>query len=263
MRSSPPRHIVNPLTQGAWDIRFDWGLTGARNVSDPRGAVVVVDILSFTTAVTVAVARGSAVYPYPSSSSSADADAVRFAHTHGAALAVSRRAVSPDHPWCLSPAVLLAQELPPRLVLPSPNGSTIAASVDGSPVVAASFRNAAAVAAWLRQEGFATRGRPVTVIAAGERWPDGTLRPALEDLLGAGAVIASLRGEDRSCSPEAAMAAAAFEAARPDLATVLLHTASGQELQQAGFEDDVRVATALQVEDVVPCLRDGAFANVG
>jgi len=53
----------------------------------------------------------------------------------------------------------------------------------------------------------------VAVIASGERWPDGSLRPALEDLLGAGAVLAALRKQHAGpLSPEAAEAADCFEA---------------------------------------------------
>src|SRR5205814_330300 len=92
---------------------------------------------------------------------------------------------------------------------------------------AASIRNAAAVAGWLsRQEG------PISVIAAGERWEDGTWRFAVEDLVAAGAVIAHLEGHR---SPEAASAVAAFNAARDELLAVLQGCSSGRELMNRGF----------------------------
>ena len=96
-----------------------------------------------------------------------------------------------DQPWSLSPAALLRAPYTPRLVLPSPNGSTIAAAASGL-VLAACLRNASAVGRWLAAHGYGTPSRPVLVVPAGERWPDGSLRPSLEDGLGAGAVIAAL-----------------------------------------------------------------------
>ena len=82
-----------------------------------------------------------------------------------------------------------------RLVLPSPNGSTVSArlAAAGATVVGVSLRNAAAAAAWVRARA---GDGPVAVVAAGERWYDGPLRPAAEDLWGAGAFIAAL-GETR------------------------------------------------------------------
>lgn len=62
--------------------------------------------------------------------------------------------------------------------------------------------------------------RPATTIAAGERWPTGELRPALEDLLGAGAIITALGLRD-ALSPEAAAAAAAWRDQRHDINQVI------------------------------------------
>ena len=45
-------------------IRFDWGAAGARAAEGEAGALVVVDVLSFSTAVTIMTGRGSMVYPH-------------------------------------------------------------------------------------------------------------------------------------------------------------------------------------------------------
>ncbi|MEV6683610.1 hypothetical protein AB0N09_43280 [Streptomyces erythrochromogenes] len=117
-----------------------------------------------------------------------DKTASVFAVERSAAIAVGRRAATSDSPWPLSPAALREAPFATRPVLPSPNGSAIAAvTTPGSTVVAGCLRNASAVGRWLAVRGYGTSRLPVPVIAAGERWPDGSLRPAPEDLLGAGA----------------------------------------------------------------------------
>jgi len=215
--------------------------------------LVIIDVLSFTTAVTVAVERGVAVYP----AVRPDERAVQLAHDVGAELAVGRSEVTDEHPWSLSPAALRSALAPARLVLPSPNGSAIASAADGV-VVAACLRNALAVAAWLSEE-YGTRDKPVTVIAAGERWPDASLRPALEDLLGAGAVLAALaqRGAFAE-SPEAASARMTYESTE-SVRDAVRRCASGVELATGGFGQDIEVAVELGTSTVVPVLIDGAF----
>jgi 2-phosphosulfolactate phosphatase len=225
--------------QEGYGVRFDWGGVAAARAA---GILVIVDVLSFTTAVSVAVERGIAVYP------AACADE-QLARDVSAALAVGRHEVSDEQPWSLSPAALRAAPAPQALVLPSPNGSAIAAALEGE-VVAACLRNARAVAEHVRGR------RPVTVIAAGERWPDASLRPALEDLLGAGAVLSALAAGDES--PEAAAARLAFEAT-PSAADAVRACASGVELAGDGFAADVEVAVEIDASDVVPVRADGAF----
>ncbi|WP_427168214.1 hypothetical protein ACQF4J_42955 [Streptomyces sp. C1-1] len=71
------------------------------------------------------------------------------------------------------------------------------------------------------RQGHGTAERPLAVIAAGERWPDGSLRPALEDLLGAGAIIDELVSHGAGpLSPEAAAARACFTGT-PDVAAAV------------------------------------------
>ncbi|MFD3533976.1 2-phosphosulfolactate phosphatase [Streptomyces sp. NPDC058664] len=238
-------------------VAFGWGPVEARVLVPSAACVVVVDVLSFTTAVGVAVEGGTAVHPYRWR----DATAVAYARERGAVLAVGRSEATPTHPWTLSPAALRAAPapVPGRLVLPSPNGSTIAAEAEegGATVVAASLRNHSAVARWLTDRGYGSAGRPLAVIAAGERWPDGSLRPALEDLLGAGAVLSGLAGP-YTLTPEAT-AAATLWAATEDPVTALHGCDSGRELYEYGFPQDVAVAAEVDSSTAVPVLVDGAF----
>lgn len=237
-------------------IRFDWGPVGAEAIVDGADVAVVVDVLSFTTAVTVAVDKGMRVLPYRWR----DASAASYAEARGAALAVGRSVGDRTGEVSLSPRSIARADNIDRLVLPSPNGSTIAFTLAerGAVVVAASLRNAGAVAAWLAPR--LTTGAAVAVVAGGERWPDDSLRPAVEDLWGAGAVISGLlRSGVAGPSPEALMAARAYDAIATDIPTQLVSTASGRELVTAGFAGDVAMAAELDVSAVVPVLGDDGF----
>ncbi|MFF0543995.1 2-phosphosulfolactate phosphatase [Nocardia thailandica] len=246
--------------QQGWGVRLDWGRAGAAAVGPGSAVLVVVDVLSFTTAVSVLADAGTTVLPYRWR----DETAAAHAAAHGAALAVGRREVSAARPWSLSPAALRAAPFTERLVLPSPNGSAIAASVTGTPVVAASLRNAGAVADWILAQGWGTAARPVSIVAAGEQWPGtDTLRPAVEDWLGAGAVAAALAaGGAGPPSPEALVAAAAHTP-DADLAALVTDSASGRELAGNGFAADVAVAVELGASAAVPVLTPAGFVDHG
>ena len=85
------------------------------------------------------------------------------------------------------------------------------------------------------------------------------MRPAFEDLVGAGAVLSGL-GADQ-CSPEARAAIGAFQAVGDNIEQLLLDCASGQELDQIGFGGDVRMAAQINVSRTAPLLEDGAFVD--
>jgi 2-phosphosulfolactate phosphatase len=138
-----------------------------------------------------------------------------------------------------------------RIVLPSPNGSTLSLAAASVTTVAGCLRNATTVGHEAQR-----LGRRITVIAAGERWPDGQLRPALEDLLGGGAVVSALAGRR---SPEAEMAQRVFESTFSRLRDALLGCASGRQLVEMGFADDVDIAAVWDVSRCAPVLMDGAF----
>ena len=169
-------------------VRFDWGPTGAAAIAEGADVAVVVDVLSFTTTLCVAVERGMTVLPYRWK----DERAAAYADERAATLAVGRleaRSLPGGAGVSLSPAAMARVSGVDRVVLPSPNGSSIAFGLadSGATVVGACLRNRTAVADWLP-----THGGTVAVVAAGERWPDGSLRPGAEDLWGAGAVLALL-----------------------------------------------------------------------
>ncbi|MDJ0391837.1 2-phosphosulfolactate phosphatase [Rhodococcus sp. G-MC3] len=252
MTSSSPHH------QLPYSIRFDWGLSGAEAIAMGSDVAVVVDVLSFTTTLSVALDVGATVVPW----TVRDDSAATYARRHDADLAVRRsEAVAGD--VSLSPATLRIGRPPTRLVLPSPNGSTISAYLaSGTSVcVGASLRNAPAVASWIKEN------RPptdvVSVVAAGERWPDDGLRPSIEDLWGAGFVIAEL---DRLCSgrtlsPEARMARDAWTAVRTRVPAELAESASGRELIDTGYRVDVDIAGEVNSSSTVPVLESGEFTD--
>jgi 2-phosphosulfolactate phosphatase len=256
-------------------VRMDWGLPGAEAIGADAAIAVVVDVLSFTTTLTVAVDAGAEVYPFRWN----DASAREFASEHDAVLAVGRfeaRDAGPSEPAVsLSPASIQATTGLRRIVLPSPNGSALARalSAGGATVIGAALRNRSAVAQWIAEllaanASAETGAKPwppaIAVIAAGERWPDGSLRPAVEDLWGAGAVVAALSelgvGDQ---SPEAWTAEAAFRGVAESLAAELAGCASGQELAMAGFADDVAIAADLDSSRCVPVLIGERFLNAG
>jgi 2-phosphosulfolactate phosphatase len=221
-------------------IHCEWSDRALDGV-DAGTAVAIVDVFSFATAVTLAVERGASVYPWSGEG----------APPENAIVGTDRSRTT----FSLSPESLLNIDTGTRLALPSQNGArlTAAAARVAGAVAVASLRNAPAVARWL--SGW--RG-DVVVIAAGERWPDGTVRFAIEDWLGAGAVLAQLPG---SKTAEAQLAAASFEASRAQLEAVLADSISGRELIARGFSADVALAAGYDSSSAVPVV--GADGWVG
>jgi len=209
-------------------------------------AVVIVDVLSFSTAVDIALSKGAEVLPYRWK----DASAKRFAAAKNAVLAGRRDARTP---YSLSPASLRSIAPGTRLVLPSPNGSTLALSAKRVPLFTACLRNAPAVA-----RHAATLGSRIAVIPAGERWNESSLRACLEDWIGAGAVLSELPG---TASPEAEMAVAAFSHFRRNPGPALFGCGSGKELVDKGFGEDVELALEYAVSPVVPVLAGDRFID--
>ncbi len=247
-------------TQSGFAYRCDWGLEGLEALAPDSAVVIVVDVLRFTSAVCCALEAGGVVLPYRWN----DATAVEYASQHDAVLAGRRE----DGALSLSPTDLLTMPADTRLVLPSPNGSTIAfraCELGVRHVVAGCLRNATATADVARQ---LADGGAISVIAAGERWGshDGSLRAAVEDVLGAGAILTALdpsaAATAPACSPEAAATRAAFVAARPRLYEALCNSASGRELLERGWEDDIATSAAYDVSTTACHLNGIEFQRI-
>lgn len=50
--------------QAEYDIRCEWDEGGVLELSRKSDVVIIVDVLSFSTCVDIATARGAIVYPY-------------------------------------------------------------------------------------------------------------------------------------------------------------------------------------------------------
>ena len=234
------------FAQETYVIRCEWGAQGIQQLIHRSEVIVVVDVLSFCTAVDIATTNGAMVFPYQGSSDAA----LAYAASKDAMLATPGR--TQREGYSLSPVSLLTIPSGTRLVLPSLNGSRLSLATGDTPTLAGCLRNAEAVARAAHQVG-----RAISIIPAGERWKsDGTIRFALEDWVGAGAIIHYLDG---SKSPEALAAESAFLSLRNNLHNALATTGSGQELITQGFEQDVALALEFGASHNVPQLQDGAY----
>lgn len=234
--------------QEKYDIRFEWGIKGIEVLGPISEVIIIVDVLSFTTSVDVAVGNGAIVYPYRFK----DDTVLTYAEEKGALIASGRGRA--DAAYSLSPVSLEHIPKETKLILPSPNGSILSLeAAKYGKTIAGCFRNARSVALEA-----ASAGRKITVIACGERWPDGTLRPALEDYAGAGAIIYHLSGKK---SPEAMLAEKAYLSISGELTGFIERCATGVELVERGFRGDVEMAAKVDVSSAVPILEEDRFVN--
>jgi 2-phosphosulfolactate phosphatase len=247
-------------------VHLEWGRAALDQASGRGDGIIIVDVLSFSTLVSLVTERGAAVRALAPDDiaelGGRAAVAERFdAHVSG------QNRDDPTARFTLSPASAVRVEAGDRLVVTSLNGAMLTANAAPAAFsVVASLRNCAAVgrfAAAAVRLGMVER---VTIVAAGEQWAEPAVaeertRFAVEDWLGAGAVARSGAAAGVSLSSEAEVAARGFAASRRDLHSVLAQCVSGRELIARGFDTDVSLAAATDVDEGVPWLRADGFVE--
>lgn len=231
--------------QKEFDIRLEWGKKGVEELAPISDVIIIVDVLSFSTCVDIATKNEALIFPYRWK----DDSAIQYAKNMNAELADFKRKITDG--FSLSPTSLLKIKSKTKLVLPSPNGSTLSLSTGTTPTLCGCLTNAKAVATLAKKYG-----NKISIIAAGEQWADNSLRVAFEDLVGAGAIISHLTG---NLSPESKTGLTIFENSKTTLLEDIKNCSSGKELIKRGFENDILLACDLNSSNNVPILKENYF----
>lgn len=227
-------------------------------LSSPRSSrlidatAVIIDVLRASTTVVRALQSGArAVVPVESPE-----QALHLRSTIPGALACGERGgLRPDgFDLGNSPLEYTPQAVRGRtILLTTSNGVRLFQSLSGAHSLCwGSLLNARDAAAFIVKQD-----RPAIIGCAGT-----DNRLALEDVIGAGAVVHELlaiSAESISALDDAARAAlVVFRAARADLHEALLHSSHARTLVRLGFSEDIALASKLNASTgILPILRDG------
>lgn len=243
----------NVFNQAPFQCRMDWGVRGAKEASDRGDIIVVVDVISFSSAMVNAVHNGVVVYPFPRTG-----DIKEFGELTGAEPCILERSRARELGLpSLSATSFNESHRGKKFVISSINGATcvkVATNKDNY-IFVGCFLNAEAVARVVNKIKKET-SKNITVIACGERWKSINdepleLRPSIEDYLGAGAILELLDGTK---SPEAKVCISAFRDSKDDLVELIKDSSSGRELLARGFPEDVSFCSRLNSFTEVPFL---------
>ncbi|WP_421379432.1 2-phosphosulfolactate phosphatase [Bacillus salacetis] len=242
--------------QTPYDCRLEWGRRGAREAAERGDILIIVDVLSFSSAVVSALHHGALIYPYPP-----DLDGIEYARLVEAEYILGRAEAARKGKPTLSPVSFNEGQGGKKYVLASLNGAYCTWIASGVPaLLAGSLLNASAAAAAANKIRKKVNCS-ITIVPCGEQWSDvkghdDTLRPSVEDYLGAGAILSCLKG---SKSPEALVCENAFNSSRSKISDLIWECGSGRELRERGFGNDVKHCSRLNALQVVPSLLGDHF----
>lgn len=217
-----------------------------------RGAhVAVVDVLRATTTIATALANGAEGIVPAADAEDALAVARRLGRERVLLCGERESVLIPGFDLDNSPASYTAETVAGKLlVLTTTNGTrALRAAAGAASVRTAAFVNRAAVAAALAAED-----GPMAILCAGVQGGF-----ALEDALGAGALVDALLARDPELDVRDGARAAAllYRDVRGRLAEAVASADHASELVAKGFAADLGRCSALDALDVVPTLRHG------
>lgn len=242
----------NIFNQSPFLCRMDWGIRGVKEASLRGDIIIVVDVLSFSSAITNAVHQGVIIYPFPRTG-----DINEFGKLVEAEVCVLERTRARELELpSLSATSFNQSHKGKRYVVSSINGATcVKEANENNYIFIGCLLNTSAVASVVNkiQED---KNLNITVIASGERWSGSKdeprdLRPSIEDYLGAGAILELLDGTK---SPEAKVCISAYKNSKSELKELILDSGSGRELVQMGFLEDVEFSSQVDTFEEVPFL---------
>ena len=247
-------------------VKLDWDVEGLQFALEENDIVVIVDVLRFSSTITIAIANGFIIYPMSDNERGA-----KFAASIGAGMS-GRLGMAK---YSLSPQSFLkhSDKDNKKVVLYSQNGAACAELIKENDIAyIGCLLNAKAVGEQVTAIAKEIRHN-VSVIAAGEkraRELGGRLEYledeisfkkvfAVEDYLGCGAIISYI---NLPRSPEAEVCELAFRASKSKLKELLLESFSGRYLVQTKRKEDVEHSSQLNLDNVVPVIRKGRIEKL-
>ncbi|WP_059173674.1 2-phosphosulfolactate phosphatase [Bacillus sp. FJAT-27445] len=244
--------------QAPYAVRMEWGRRGAREAAERGDIVLIVDVISFSSTVTTALHTGCEIYPYPP-----HLDGKAYAEQIGGEYILGRSEAAKLGKATLSPVSFNTSHQGKSFVLTSLNGAFCTWIAEKVPaLLIGSILNAAA-AAKAANEIRKRIQADITVVPCGEQWNqpaenEDSLRPSIEDYLGAGVILSMLDGEK---SPEAEVCEGGYQSAKDRLGKLIWDCGSGRELRAKGFEEDVVHCGKLNAFSTVPLLFGKKFIH--
>ncbi|QDU82164.1 2-phosphosulfolactate phosphatase [Polystyrenella longa] len=236
------------------EVHTEWGETGTALASERGDLVVIVDVLSFSTTLAVACGHGATILVYSTEELEIMGGRDQATRDLNAEI-ISRTRTSDPAFFSLSPASLSRCPNGTRLIVTSLNGARCVAHAGARlPSVIGSLRNKTATARYIIH---LLQTNPniqrVTLVSCGEHWSSilpeqNGWRPALEDQIGAGAIVSELGECGLSLSAESQSANAIWQSVKSEISEALLSSVSGRELVEKGFQEDVLLAAEVDNE---------------